>query len=364
MPVWRSSSARALWRDRTSGGERLRGEGISRKVSVALATYCGERFLQPLLDSISGQNRLPDELIVCDDGSNDDTMAILSRFADSAEFPVIIFQHPKNVGVLENFYSAFDRTSGDIIFYCDQDDVWLPEKIEKSLTPFEDPDIQFVAHRSLVVNEALQGSGRIPTNRRYGKINFPVDTQSAYAFGHQMAFRREVRDLMASLRPELETLAPGFANNFDSYIPFCASLLGALYLLPEPLIQFRRHDGSVSPLAKEAQLRSSRLQHLAATAARRARDSRQRLRLFERARQRDLLPSARSELAQAAYRRQAQISQATHDLAKGALPLRLARAVQTFISIGWPRRGFSNDRRIREIALAAASLTVGNKQKL
>jgi glycosyltransferase involved in cell wall biosynthesis len=98
-------------------------------LSVVLCTYNGERYLPAQLESLAGQTRLPDELIVQDDGSTDATARIVRDFARSARFDVRLFENPARLGVTGNFASALRRATGDLLTVCDQDDVWLPEKL-------------------------------------------------------------------------------------------------------------------------------------------------------------------------------------------------------------------------------------------
>ena len=112
--------------------------------SVALCAYNGEAFLFQQLESISRQTVLPDELIVCDDGSVDSTLDILNRFKATAPFDVQIIQNPTKLGVNQNFSQAILRCTKDIVFICDQDDVWDPDRIEKTLFRFEEDDSRMV----------------------------------------------------------------------------------------------------------------------------------------------------------------------------------------------------------------------------
>ena len=98
-------------------------------LSVALASYNGERYIAEQLDSIARQTRLPDELIISDDASTDSTPAIVHEFAQRVPFPVRFLQHER-LGSTGNFELAIAACQGDIIFLCDQDDVWYPNKIE------------------------------------------------------------------------------------------------------------------------------------------------------------------------------------------------------------------------------------------
>ena len=99
-------------------------------ISVALCTYNGERFLAEQLASIASQTRLPDELICCDDGSTDGTVAVLESFAATVPFPVRIVRNERNLGSNENFAQAIFLCQGELIALCDQDDRWLPRRLE------------------------------------------------------------------------------------------------------------------------------------------------------------------------------------------------------------------------------------------
>ena len=101
------------------------------KISIALCTYNGEKFLREQLDSFSVQTRLPDEVVVGDDCSTDRTVEILEEWAKTAPFRVEIVRNPQNLGYEKNFEQTMLRCTGDVIFPSDQDDVWLPEKLSR-----------------------------------------------------------------------------------------------------------------------------------------------------------------------------------------------------------------------------------------
>lgn len=100
------------------------------RLSVVLCTYNGARYLEQQLASIASQTRLPDEMIICDDRSSDGTVDILKNFALGARFPVQLYLNERNLGSTGNFEKAIGLSSGDIIFPCDQDDYWHPQKLE------------------------------------------------------------------------------------------------------------------------------------------------------------------------------------------------------------------------------------------
>lgn len=107
-------------------------------VSIAMCTYNGERFLREQLESIAAQTRLPDEVVICDDGSTDGTMEILRQWAGEVPFEVRVIQNEKNLGYAKNFEKAMALCTKDIVFLSDQDDVWLPKKIQEMLQVFEE----------------------------------------------------------------------------------------------------------------------------------------------------------------------------------------------------------------------------------
>ena len=98
-------------------------------ISVAMATYNGERFLEEQLRSLGEQTTLPDELVVCDDTSTDRTPQILAQFAKRASFPVKLFTNDQRLGWRKNFLKAARLCTSEYIAFCDQDDVWLKEKL-------------------------------------------------------------------------------------------------------------------------------------------------------------------------------------------------------------------------------------------
>ena len=102
------------------------------KISVALCTYNGEPFLRQQLASIQQQTRLPDELVVCDDQSTDQTLTIVRQFAASAPYTVKIFENERNLGFAANFERAIRLCEGDLIALSDQDDIWYPNRLERS----------------------------------------------------------------------------------------------------------------------------------------------------------------------------------------------------------------------------------------
>jgi glycosyltransferase involved in cell wall biosynthesis len=97
--------------------------------SIAMTTYNGERFLDGQLRSLSEPTLAPAELVVCDDGSTDQTVDILKRWAQRLPFPLRFFQNEQRLGSRRNFLKAASLCVSDYIAFCDQDDVWSKNKL-------------------------------------------------------------------------------------------------------------------------------------------------------------------------------------------------------------------------------------------
>ena len=114
-------------------------------ISVALCTYNGERFIREQLESILNQTMKVDEIVVCDDGSNDNTLQIIEGFTGTTGTAIHIHRNVINLGPAKNFSKAINLCSGDIIFLSDQDDVWMPKKVATITNYFkQNPHISVV----------------------------------------------------------------------------------------------------------------------------------------------------------------------------------------------------------------------------
>ena len=124
-------------------------------VGVAVALYNGERFIEKQLDTIRLQSRKADRVVLCDDGSKDNTVAAVSAYIDkySLHDNWSLICNPQNLGYIKNFYGAIGLCDTDIVFLCDQDDVWKEDKIEKMLQIMEEqPQINLLSCRYGIVD--------------------------------------------------------------------------------------------------------------------------------------------------------------------------------------------------------------------
>lgn len=205
------------------------------KISIAMATYNGGKFLRDQLESLVGQTRLPDELVITDDGSTDDTLAIVEAFARSAPFEVRWARNAVNLGYSGNFNKALMETTGDLVFLSDQDDVWFPEKLERmERYALEDPGALVLMNDAALTDGELNDTGL--TKR--GQIASAGMTDSRFVMGCCAAVRRELLDLCLPI--------PTGYQGHDGWIVKMAEGVGRKRVFADVLQWYRRHHGNES----------------------------------------------------------------------------------------------------------------------
>lgn len=212
--------------------------------SVALATYNGSRFLDAQLESISAQGVAPDEIIIGDDCSTDDTASIVEAF--SRRHPGITTTFQRNavrLGTSQNFEAIVRRCTGDVVVFSDQDDVWKSTRIERIAGFFDrDPQLSYVACNGSMIDEA----GKSLDATLFSAVDFEPAERESYRAGHalEVLLRRNVitgaalavrRTALLQLLP----FEPGWVH--DYFLAFALEALGHGVLLDEALIEYRRH---------------------------------------------------------------------------------------------------------------------------
>ena len=184
-------------------------------ISVAMCTCNGAAYLREQLASIASQTRLPDEVVVSDDRSTDDTDEIVRRFAERARFPVHFCVNEERLGSTLNFGRAISVCSGDLIALSDQDDLWHPEKLQRVETAFDHDEIGAVFSDG----ELIDASGH--------------SLQKQVVTGAALVFRKRFVPLIQPI-PNLSA--------HDRWIACLIAAVAIVRPIPEPLIQYRRHS--------------------------------------------------------------------------------------------------------------------------
>lgn len=219
-------------------------------VSVCMATYNGENFIQEQLDSIIRNISRSDEIIISDDGSTDATLDILHHYA--VQYNNIHFFQGPGKGVIKNFEFAINQANGDYIFLTDQDDVWEINKVEKVLDCFHKKHCKVVVHDATIIDgtgKLLEESFFAYRSSKAGVIkNF---VKNSY-LGCCMAFKREI---LTEVLP-----IPNQIAMHDWWIGMISELEHGSVFISDKLIRYRRHGNNVSsmhhyPLKKMIKIR-------------------------------------------------------------------------------------------------------------
>ncbi len=230
------------------------------RVSVALATRDGARYLPEQLGSILAQTRPVDELVVSDDGSSDGTVALVERMLAGADVDLVVRANPEPLGVVGNFESALRATTGDVILLSDQDDVWHPERVERSLAVLErDPRLLALHADARLVDadgeplgarllDSLEVDGGTRASIAAGDA-FPAYLTRNLATGATMALRRELLELALPV-------PAGWIH--DEWLAMVAAALGRLTLLDEPVLDYRQHGSNEIGVAEPTLRRKAR----------------------------------------------------------------------------------------------------------
>jgi glycosyltransferase involved in cell wall biosynthesis len=214
------------------------------RISVAMCTYNGARFLSEQLESIAGQTRLPDELIICDDLSSDESLEIIRTFARRAPFVVRAEINEKNLGSTKNFEKAMSLCREGVIALADQDDVWKPQKlgvIQKTLD--EHPEAGYVFSDAEMLDERGVPTGRSLWESLGLRESFPGDFTSSRQF--DVLLRRTVvtgatMALRSSLKSVILPFSPYLVHDYwSSLLASCVGVYGVP--ISERLIQYRQH---------------------------------------------------------------------------------------------------------------------------
>lgn len=259
------------------------------RISIALATYNGEPFLMEQLESLAQQTLLPAELVVSDDGSTDKTIEIVREFAAHAPFDVVVLEHGARLNYRLNFRRAAKHCSGDLIAFCDQDDVWVPNKLERMVRVFSGSKVQLAYHNAVV-------SG--PEGTRLLHL---AEEEEAALRVQPMAPFKSPNGLLVLFRSDLRRFDDLWDNSIDQnegdavlahdqWYFFIARALGEVRFIDEPLVLYRQHAGNTLGVVTKASLRdrlSRRLIHFGTADEWAARSAESRARVLKTIQERE-----------------------------------------------------------------------------
>ena len=230
-------------------------------VHILLATYNGARYLDEQLQSIARQTHCDWTLTVSDDGSTDDTLAIVQRFAAQVHQPVTVLQGPRQGSSTANFFyllaQAPTGNSQDLYAFCDQDDVWLDDKLSSAVKwhiQYSGQNVRLYCARTQVVDEQLQPIGISPNIKR--TPSFGNALVQNIASGNSMVFSHAVLLTQRKVLPEHSVW-----HDWTTYI--VSTALGGLVFFDEtPNLLYRQHQNNVIGTNNGLRSQLNRLQPL------------------------------------------------------------------------------------------------------
>lgn len=226
------------------------------RCSVAMSTYNGSAFLEKQLNSIFHQSRQVDEIVISDDASSDQTLAIIESCRLShPDIAWKVLTSEQNQGFRRSFRRALTHCSGDLIFLCDQDDIWADAKVERTEQLFEaNPqmlslisDFKTIDANGDLLNPQTKGENLWVSDRVYHAANKPVKI-----WLREMLGRNQGQGCSMALRRELvqEYLRLDIEWTHDWIINLIAAMHGGLYYTDDLLFFYRLHGSNVIGMAQ------------------------------------------------------------------------------------------------------------------
>jgi glycosyltransferase involved in cell wall biosynthesis len=218
-------------------------------ISVAMATCNGEAFVQEQIESILRQTRLPNELVISDDCSNDRTIEVIKTATVGCPFPVRILQNSVNVGLNGNFEIAITEAKGDLVIPADQDDYWLPERVSATASVFAEDVILAFCDAELTDSD-LRPTGTTLFGCR-PRLRGVTETGGAE---RTLAGAALVQGMTIAFHRDLKRFVLPFSDQctWDRWLSLIAPAFGKVRAIDRPLVYYRRHGKNLAgPLESE-----------------------------------------------------------------------------------------------------------------
>lgn len=222
------------------------------EVEILLATYNGERFVKPLLSSLLAQTYRSIRITIRDDGSQDNTLEIIKTMAEG-DPRIHLLSDQSNLGVIGNFSHLLERAQGHYLMFADQDDVWLPEKVERTLEKMQEMEHRFGQERPLAVHSDLRVVDRhlnllSSSFWSYAKL-FPLHASCLNRLlvqnvvtGCTLMMNRPLAHLMRPI--------PDEAIQHDWWAALVAAAFGQIGVINEPTVLYRQHGSNILGASK------------------------------------------------------------------------------------------------------------------
>ncbi len=203
------------------------------KISIVMCTYNGEKYLREQLDSLISQTYPLYEILVQDDVSTDGTLQILKEYEQ--RYPIIhVLQNEKNMGYNANFSSAIYKATGDYLAISDQDDIWMPNKIERLMSN--------IGNKGMIFSKSVLFDENAPEWKEHNYYSAPNVSLE------ELAFRNNISGHAVLVRRDLLDRVPFWDSRYyyDWWLAIVAAYFDEIVFLDETLVRWRRHQQSIT----------------------------------------------------------------------------------------------------------------------
>lgn len=209
------------------------------KISIALCTYNGAKYLEEQLKSLAEQTLKADEIIICDDNSSDNTVNIINRYKDNLNIKLTL--NKVNLGVTKNFEQAISLCSGDIVFLCDQDDVWHKDKIKIMSEKMIEEKTGICCCDGMVCDENLKQIGAYTLWNTSGLSRIDLNRFSPYSLINNYCFTGMALCFRKNFTKYFMPLSENAVH--DEWIAFIISCFSKVSFVNQKLVFYRQHSG-------------------------------------------------------------------------------------------------------------------------
>lgn len=212
-------------------------------ISIAIATYNGERYLRQQIDSLLSQTMPFDEMVICDDNSSDSTTAIINEYS-ARDNRIKLFRNKTNIGFKANFEQALSLCTGDFITLCDQDDIWLPGHI-KTLYDSMGKSMLVCGDSMLIDKDGKSLKQRLSYIKNFRKK--PYDCEAIFRF--IVYYQNPFQGASMMMRKEFLQIAlpiPKVVKFHDTWFAHISNLTNSFRYIPELVTLYRMHGANAS----------------------------------------------------------------------------------------------------------------------
>lgn len=222
---------------------------MRKKIGVIIATYNGEKYIKEQLDSIVNQSEKPNYILISDGGSKDNTVKICDDYLSKKDIDYRIIKSKKPLSVKDNFECGLLNCNTDYIFFSDQDDYWLNNKIKNAMQIFEKEGADVVFCNAFIVNDELKKSGQT----LWQKIGYnpskkiTIYDKNSIELHNELLKHNIMTGMCMAINDKIKKLVIPFSNNsiHDVWIAHCSNCIGKVVSIDSKDVLYRQHLNNV-----------------------------------------------------------------------------------------------------------------------